>query len=232
MPDCRWTLSRRAVTSSLLFVAVSAGSIFAQDLSRYRDFQLGSDLPSVAKQAGADPSQATVIHSRPALIQKLEWLPRLLGSASQTEAVKQGVFTFYNGELFQVTIDYDRYQIAGLTAADLIEAISANYGIAGKPTGAADVAPVLYGDQQEVLAEWQDAQYRFDLIRASYGPTFRLVGVLKKLEAPFRAATVEAVRLDEKEAPQKEAERVAKANESEKVTLEQDRLLNKPKFRP
>lgn len=232
MSDCKGAISRRAVTSSLLFLAVSAGSTFAQDLSRYREFRLGSDLPSVAKLAGTDLSQTTVVHSRPALIQKLEWLPRLLGSASQTEAVRQGVFTFYNGELFQVAIDYDRYQIAGMTAADLIEAISANYGVAAKSTGSAGVAPLLYGDPQEVLVEWQDAEYRFDLIRGSYGPTFRLVGVLKRLETPFRAATVEAVRLDEREAPQKEAERLAKANEAEKVTLEQDRLANKPRFRP
>ncbi len=230
MADCARTLSRWAL-ASLVFGA-AAGSTFAQDLSRYRNFQLGSDLAAVAKQAGVDPSQATVIHSRPALIQELEWLPRLLGSASQTEAVKQAVFTFYNGALFQVAVDYDRYQIAGLTAADMIDAISANYGIAAKPTSAADVPPTLYGDQQEVLAEWQDAEYRFDLIRGSYGPSFRLVGVSKKLEAPFRAATVEAVRLDEKEAPRREAERVAKASEAEKTTLEQDRLLNKPKFRP
>jgi hypothetical protein len=240
MIDCRGTISRWVLTSSLVLGAVSTGGIFAQDLSRYRDFQLGSDLPAVAKQAGADPSQATVLHSRPALIQTLTWLPWLPGSASKTEAVKRGVFIFYNGELFQVTIDYDRYQIAGLTAADMIEAISAYYGIASKPTSGAaskptsgaDVAPVLYGDQQEVLAEWQDAEYRFDLIRGTYGSTFRLVGVLKRLEAPFRAATIEAVRLDEKEAPQREAARVAKANEAEKITLEQDRLLNKPTFRP
>ena len=72
----------------------------------------------------------------------------------------------------------------------------------------------------------------FDLIRGSYGPSFRLVGVLKRLETPFRVATAEAARLDEKEAPQREAERLAKAGEAEKTALEQDRLANKPKFRP
>jgi len=222
--------SRLALTSSLVVGVMSAATL-AGDLSRYRDFQLGSDLTTVAKQARADPSQATTVHSRPALIQELEWRPQLFRSSSQTEPVKQAVFSFYDGELFRITIDYDRYHTAGLTARDMVEAISAAYGIAGKPTGPANVAPALYGDQQEVLAEWQDSQYRFDLISGSYGPTFRLVGVLKRLEAPFRNAIAEAARLDEKEAPQLEIERTAREGEATRAKLEKDRLANKAKFR-
>ena len=231
MTDFRATISRMAVASCLVCAAIPAGGLFAQDLSRYRKFQLGTDLPAVAKLAGVEPSQATLIHSRPALVQELAWRPRELTS-DQNEAVKQVNFTFYNGELFRVAIDYDSFQITGLTAGDMIDAISANYGIASKPTSSATLAPALYGDQQEVLAEWQDADHRFDLIRGSYGPSFRLVGVLKRLETPFRIATAEAARLDEKEAPQREADRLAKAGEAEKTALEQDRLANKPKFRP
>jgi hypothetical protein len=231
MTDFRATIPRLAVASCLVCAAIPAGSAFAQDLSRYRNFQLGTDLPAVAKLAGVAASQATLIHSRPALVQELAWRPREFTSV-QNEAVKQVNFTFYNGELFRVAIDYDSSQITGLTAGDMIEAISANYGIASKPTSSATLAPALYGDQQEVLAEWQDAGHRFDLIRGSYGPSFRLVGVLKRLETPFRVATAEAARLDEKEAPQREAERLAKAGEAEKTALEQDRLANKSKFRP
>jgi hypothetical protein len=211
---------------------MSAGTILAQDLSRYRNFQFGTGLPAVAKLAGVEPGLATLIHSRPALIQELEWRPRVFRTPSRSESVKDVVFTFYNGELFRAAIDYDRYQIAGLTDADLIEAISANYGLASKPTGVAEVAPALYGDQREVLAEWQDSEYRFELIRGSYGASFRLVGDLKRLEIPFRAANIEAARLDEAEAPQLEAARVAKAAAAEKTVLEQDRLENKPRFRP
>jgi len=224
------TAPRLALTSCLIFGAMSAATV-AGDLSRYRDFQLGMDLATVAKQAGADPSQATVIHRRPALIQQLEWRPQLFRSSSQTEPVKQAVFSFYDGELFRITIDYDRYQTVGLTAGDMIEAISTTYGIASKPTGPANVAPALYGDQQEVLAEWQDSKYRFDLISGSYGPSFRLVGVLKRLEAPFQTAIAEAARLDEKEAPQREIERLARENETERAKLEKARLVNKQQFR-
>ncbi len=231
MTKLRPAVSGFGLASYLAFVLIPAAGLWAQDLSRYRGFQFGTDLPAVAKQAGIDPSLVTLVHSRPALIQSLKWLPWLPGSASQTEAVKQVVFTFYNGELCQIAIDYDRYQIAGLTAGDLIEAISANYGVSAKVTWAGDAAP-KYGEQQDLLAEWQDAQYRFDLMRGSYGNSFRLMGILKRLETPLRTANAEAVLLDEREAPQREAELAAKANEAQKAALAQDRLVNKPKFRP
>lgn len=124
--------SRSALTAFLVCGVMSAATV-AGDLSKYRNFQLGTDLSIVAKQAGADPSQAKVIHRRPALIQELEWRPRPLGPSSQAEAANQVVFSFYDGELFQIAINYDRYEIEGLTADDLVEAISATYGTAATP---------------------------------------------------------------------------------------------------
>ena len=112
------TVSRSALTSFLVFGVMSAATL-AGDLSKYRNFQLGTDLPTVAKQAGANPSQAKVIHRRPALIQELEWRPQPLGSSSQTEPAKEVVFSFYDGELFRIVVNYDRYETEGLTADDL-----------------------------------------------------------------------------------------------------------------
>jgi hypothetical protein len=43
---------------------------------------------------------------------------------------------------------------------------------------------------------------------------------------------MEAKRLDDQEAPQRDAARMADAQEAAKTRLEQARLLNKPKFRP
>jgi hypothetical protein len=89
-----------------------------------------------------------------------------------------------------------------------------------------------YGDQDEVVARWQDAQHRFELIRSSYGPTFRLVGALRTLEDPAQAAILEAMGLDDQEAPQRDAERIASEDEAARIKLEKTRLANKPKFRP
>lgn len=116
MTKFRATASRLVLTLCIVSWAMSAVAS-AKDLSRYRNLQLGTDLPTVAKQAGSDLSQVRIIHSRPALIQELQWRPRLFSSPSQTEAVQE------------VVIDYHPFQIAGLTAGDMIEAISARYGI-------------------------------------------------------------------------------------------------------
>jgi hypothetical protein len=142
------------------------------------------------------------------------------------------VFSCYNGELFQIAINYDRYETEGMTTNDFIEAISSNYGAAAKPASAVKEAPASYVDQEEILAEWQDPEYRFDLIRSRYGPSFQLVGVFKKLEAAVQAATQEAKRLDVLEAPQRDAERAVREEAAERDKLDKARLVNKPKFRP
>ena len=202
------------------------------DLSKYRNFQFGTDLAAVSKQAGARVSDAKVIHSRPALIQELEWRPQPLGSSPQTEPAKEVVFSFYDGELFRIAVDYDRYQTEGLTADDFVEAISVTYGVAAKPAASPEVVPGSYSNSEEILAEWQDSQYRFDLTRLPYGPGFRLVGILKSLETRAQAATLEAKRLDDQEAPQRDAARIASEQEAAKAKSEKARLVNKPNFRP
>jgi hypothetical protein len=118
-----------------------------------------------------------------------------------------------------------------MTTVDMVEAISASYGIAVKPPAPPKAGPGIF-DQEEVVARWQDSEYSFELIRSSYGPSFKLVGVLKKLEAQAQAAIVEAALLDDKEAPQREANRLAREDETERAKLEKARLVNKARFRP
>jgi hypothetical protein len=225
------TASRSILTSLLVFGMTSCVA-WAEDLSRYRDFQFGADVPSVAKLTGALPSQIKVVDSRPALIQEIAWRPRTLGSTSNnTESVQEVAFTFYNGKLYRIVANYDRYETEGLTADDMVDAISKTYGSA-KLLAPAPATPGGSGDAEEVLAQWQDSQYRFDLMRSSYGPTFRLVGVLKKLEAPAEAAAAEARRLDVQEAPERDAARAASEAQEAQAKLDKARLVNKPKFRP
>src|ERR1039458_3817938 len=121
------SLSRWVLTPVFVLGTMSAATL-EKDLSKYRNFQLGTDLAAIAKQVGASPSQATVVHRRPALIQELEWRPQTLGSASQTEAAKDVVFSFYDGALYRIVVSYDRYQTEGLTVNDFIDALSATYG--------------------------------------------------------------------------------------------------------
>ncbi|MGA2113805.1 MAG: hypothetical protein ABSH56_03530 [Bryobacteraceae bacterium] len=227
-------MTKFVLTSAVTFavLGVLSATATAGDLSKYRDFQFGTDLATVAKQAGTNPSDVKAIHSRPALIQELEWRPQSLGASSQTESAQQVVFSFYDGQLFSIAVNYDRYETEGLTTNDLVEAVSATYGPATLPAAPSKAVPGSYGDQEEVLATWQDSLHRFDLVRAPYGRGFKLVGVLKAVEIQAQSANAEADRLDLNEAPQREAERLAKDSDIEQARLDKARLVNKSKFRP
>jgi len=219
------------VLASLAVFGVMPSAALGADLSKYRGFQLGADLPSILKQTGST-SQAKAVHTRPARIEELEWRPQSLDGSSYAEAAQNVTLVFYNGELFRIVVTYDRYRTEGLTAADVVEAISTSYGVDTKLTAPATIAQGPFDDQEEVLARWEDSEYRYDLIRSTYGSGFRLIGVLKRLEGPARASTIEAKRLDDQEAPQREAARIAGEDEAAKARLEKARLANKAKFRP
>jgi hypothetical protein len=226
-------ISIRSLGISISWAVLSASLIYAQDLSRYREFQFGMNLPAIAKQVGLEASEAKVIHRRPALIQEVNWQPQLSLTSSQADPVRAIFFSFYDGELFRIVVNYDRYKTEGLTTEDVVEAISAQYGTATRP--AAEIifsSSQVYNDSEVVIARWEDSQYSFNLFRSSYQPTFGMIGFSKRLDALARAAIAEAIRLDEQEAPQRETERQKKQNEENRTAQEKARLVNKPKFRP
>jgi hypothetical protein len=225
-------IAAKAALVSLLACGLITAATAAGDLSKYRSFQFGTDLATIAKQVGASASQAKVVHSRPALIQELEWHPQGLGPSAEKESANDVVFSFYNGELYRIAINYDRYETEGLTAEDIIGAVSTIYGPAAKLVIPVKSPEDSYGDQDEVVARWQDPQYSFDLMRSSYGPTFKLIGVLRALDSAANAAIQEAKRLDIEEAPQRDAARQASEQEAVRAKLEKSRLVNKPRFRP
>jgi hypothetical protein len=216
----------------VLLLGLTTVAASAADLSRYRQFQFGTDLPTVAKQMGANPSLAKVIDRRPALIQELDWFPQTLGPTSKTEPVKEVAFSFCDGKLYRIAVNYDRYETEGLAADDFIETISARYGTATKPTGPSSADQDSNGDREDVLARWEDPLYRFDLTRSSYRPSFTLIAVDKTLDASAQAAIMESKRLDDQEAPQRDAARKASEDEAAQAKLDKARLVNKPNFHP
>jgi hypothetical protein len=183
---------------------LSAPLIYARDLSRYREFQFGMNLVAVAKKADMQPSEARLIHQRPAVIQELEWrLPRSPGISPQVDPVSDVLFSFYNGELFRMVVNYVRYKTEGLTDEGMVEAISARYGTATKPAAKIILfsSSQVYNDSEKVIARWEDSQYSFNLFRSSYQLTFGMLVFSKRLDALAQAAIVEAIRLDERGAP-------------------------------
>lgn len=224
--------SRSLVGASLSWVAPSPPPKVSPDLSRYRNFQFGMTVPEIAKLAGVEASTVRVVHSRPAIIQELEWQPRdFARSSPQADSVNGVLFTFYNGELFRIVINYDSYKTEGMTVDDMVEVISSVYGPATKPAAGITVSTSeVYNDKEAVIARWEDLQYSFNLFHSSYKPTFGVIAFSKKLDARARTAVAEAIRVDEREAPQREIERQKKQAADDRAAQEKARALNKPKF--
>jgi len=224
-------VTRKSALAASLALGLLPSIMAAEGLSKYRGYQFGTNLSIVLGQTGANPTDVKVIQKRPALIQELQWRPQVVRASTEPEPVKEVLFTFYDGELFRIAVDYDRYQTEGMTTDDMVAAISGTYGTAVKLTDPTDTAPGVYGDQGTVLARWQDSEFSFDLVRFPYAPSYQLVGLLKRLDAPYKAALFEGARLDEREAPQRELARAASESEAQRAKLEKARLSNKPKFR-
>jgi hypothetical protein len=212
--------------------ALSASLLCGVEFSSYREFHLGASLQAVANQAEMKTSEAKVVHNRPELIQELEWQPRRLpGPSSELDSVDQILFTFYNGQLFRMLVSYDRRRTEGLTLDDMVEIISAKYGPATR--GDAEIIfPSAYNKRVAVMARWEDSQSEFNLIHSAYQPGFSLVVISKPLDALAQTAASEAVRLDEKEAPQREIDRQKKREDDARTQQDRARLANKPGFRP
>lgn len=224
--------SARILAVSIPLALLLAPALRAGDLSRYREFQFGMDLPTVVKLVKMNSSDVKVIHQRPGPIQELDWHPSRLPETSPDPGPLQNIlFSFYNNELFRMVVTYDRYKTDGMTAEDMIEAISASYGKATRPT--VDIIfPSIYHETAKIVARWEDGQYKFSLVRPSYQLSFAMVASSKRLDALAEAAIIEAIRLDKQEAPRKEAELQSRQDEERRVQQEKARVTNKASFRP
>ena len=227
-------ISSRTLATSLLCAALFSSFGTAQDLARYRDFQFGMSVESVAKQTQMNTSTAKTIHQRPAVIQTLQWDQLSYSDLpAKDKSVRSIRFDFYNGELSKMVITYDPVRTEGLTTEDMIEAISAIYGPATRPQRTITVSTSsVYDDNENVLACWEDAQYSYNLFRSPYGNAFGLIGISKKLDLLASDSSREADRLDKLEAPQKDLARQVKQEEDRRAAQQKARLLTKPNFRP
>lgn len=218
--------------SILCFVVplLAAPLLRGQDLSKYRHFTLGMSLTRLLERTDQKMADVKVIHSRPALIQELTWWPASPpGTPLRPDSVEQMLFSFYNGELYKITVIYHRTSTEGLTAEDMVKSISAKYGPATSIVPKVDSATnEQYEVRQKPVASWEDSQYSFKLGRSSFSGGFELVIYSKRLNSEAEVALAEAVKLEKQEEPQREAERQKKQTDD----LEATRQKNQKSFRP
>jgi hypothetical protein len=202
----------------------------AQDLSKYRHFTLGMSVTKLLERTNEKMSDVKTIHGRPALIQEVTWWPPSgTGASLRSSGVEQVLFSFYNGELYKISVIYNPTSTEGLTTEDMVKSISAKYGQATYLALAIDSAKDdRYDVAQKPVASWQDAQYSFNLVRSAFSEHLGLVIYSKRVNAEAELATAEAAKLEEREGPQKEAERQKKQMDD----LEVARQKNQKSFRP
>jgi hypothetical protein len=191
----------------------------------------------VAALANVAATDARTIHQRPAVIQELAWRRPYFVSgttALQTDPVQQIVFSFYNDQLFKLVISYDRQRTDGMTESDMIAGMSEAYGSPSAPTlkQSPAIASLIETESDAPVARWEDADFSIVLYRSSYASEFRAVVTSARLDALARTADAQAVRLDEREAPQREIARQKKELEDSRASQEKARVANKAVFRP
>jgi len=222
-------ISRGAIA---LLILLSVPLIYGQDLSKYRTFSLGTTLADLSKQLEPDSyrTKTTLIHQRPGVIQEMSfWVMGRSSSDEKVDPVSQILFSFYNGTLYRILVIYDQKATEGLTAEDMVQAVSAQYGTATRPkTDISFPTKASYESKEKIIARWEDSQNSVNLFRSGTLDSFGLVLLSKRLDAEAEAAIIESVKLEKQEAPQKEIERQKK----EADDLEVARQKNKKTFHP
>ncbi len=234
-------MTARTLVACAFAMTIVSNRLEAQDLSRYRTFDLGTDVAAVSALTGVAASEATIVHQRPVLLQDLAWRPSRWtpgSNSDSTDPVEQVLFSFYNNHLFRIAVDYGHDRTEGMTDADMIEAISAVYGPNVKPSATPPRGPVRVQSQMEIesgspVARWRDAEHAVVLYRtSSYREAFRLIVTDLAVADLSRKGAIQALRLDEREAPQREIARQKKERDDARAAAEKARSANKGLFTP
>jgi hypothetical protein len=214
----------------LIVLLLAAPLLRGQDLSKYRHFTFGMSLTRVLERTDQKMADAKVLHGRPALIQELTWWPpNLPGTSFRSDTVEQILLSFYNAELYKISVTYDRTSTEGLTAEDMVKSISAKYGPATSVKSEVDSATnERYDMKQKPVATWEDSQYSLNLIHSSSSGSFELLIYSKRLNAEAEVALAEAVKLEKLEEPQREAERQKKQADNLEATREKNQKIFRP----
>ena len=228
-------MNQRVAALAVVGLVLGAGPLAGQELSRYRDYSLGSSVAATIALSGARADATKTLHERPALIQESEWrAPYVSPGAALADPVRDMLFSFYDDQLYRVVVTYEADRMEGLTDDDVIESISARYGapLLRHSARVGALAPAGTRPAMAILAQWEDASAALTLTRGTYLEQFQLVLISKRLDAEARAAALDAVSRDAAEAPGRERDRRAKDVADARVASQKARLVNKAAFKP
>ncbi|WP_396625515.1 hypothetical protein [Luteitalea sp.] len=216
----------RHVVTGLFVLAAMTASLHADAPSRYREHAMGDQLADVLARTSARPADVRTLHERPALLQSLEWHRPYSSHDEAPDPVKTVTFAFVDGQLYQLTVDYDRMRVGGLTTADLLKGVETVYG-PRQATGTPPPIPPGSPAGTVMLGHWTDAEASVMLLRGPY-EDLRLVVRSNALGDQAQRAMASAISQDALEAP---ARRTA-AKAAEAAALQDERTKNRTAFKP
>jgi phosphate/sulfate permease len=205
----------------------------AAELSRYREFELGTSVAAVTAVTLTAERDTKTVHIRPALVQEVVWQPRYTTGApvADRKSIDEIVFSFVDDRLFKMTVAYERGRTTGLTNADMIAALTELYGAPASTSvpsrGAADAF-----NAAAAIAEWRQGDVQMALRRTKYNESFSLVITSLSLNAIAHKAMATALVMDAREAPAREAALAKKRADELRQTEELTRTTNKKVFQP
>ena len=221
----------KTIRNSFLCFAImtlAAPVLFAQSLSKYRAFSFSTSLASVLKLTDRTAADVKTTHERPALMQELTWWPVNTSNTSQNRSVEHINFSFYDGQLYRLSVNYDSRAVQGLTAEDVVKTITTMYGVPADPASESDRgATDRFDSKPRIIATWVDPLYSSSLFYTTPGE-FVLIAFSKSLNVKAEAADTEAIALDDQERPQKKAAELKKQD----ADLEIVRQKNMKSFQP
>ena len=216
--------------ATLTLIVLSSSLIGAQDLTKYRNFSMGASLASISKLVDTRLNEVSVTHQAPVLIQELIWWPvASSGSSRKPESIEQVKFSFCDNELYKIVATYDETPTKGMTADDMVQAISTTYGIPTRstddPSGASRLS---YAGADVQVAVWENAESSVVLSHSPVSSAFQLTLLSKPRNAKAEAGIAEDVKQETESAPQKETARIKKDADD----LEALRQANLKSFKP
>ena len=224
----------------LLMTVVCAASLVPpvasaeSPLSRYRDVTLGDSVQVVVDRLKAPLSDVKVIHEHPTFVQQLTWRPRrsVSGAAVEPDPLSEMVLTFHLGRLARIAVAYDRDRTAGLTDADLHEALASTYGTSMLLSRLTTPAGLIDSTEPEPIGRWGDADTLVVLWRQDYPERVRLTLTSVVDDRAMQAAIADAVRLQTSEAPARDLARRNAEAAAVLTKAENVRRDNKATFKP
>ena len=230
-------MNRRTLAAGTLGLALLTQPVDGEGLARYRTFEFGMNVGAVSALTGVVAAEVKTVHQRPALLQDLQWrLSQWVAGSCRRFDGSRRTDRF---QLLQRSPVPDCGRLRSQPnrrhdGPDITDAISAVYGVPAKrvagPVRAASRVEVESGTR---VAQWRDADNTVILYRtSSYRGAFRLIVTDSALDTLAQKATLQAIRLDDQEAPRREIARQKKDADDTRAAAEKARLTNKSGFRP